>query len=330
VVLLTKNQHRWGFACGRVSVLEGRLMPLDFFVSLVALERPEDLLHRLQDTPLRESLIPGAATWEDWSTIVDTYVYRHVIEVRRNSPDPALTDLFLLAQDYLNLKRAVLNAGSYPFLSGVFSEERLAEVAGGNSALLPQDLRRALASLSTSSAGEGGAFLTDVVLDGAYLRHVMDLAAKLDVPHITACVDLMVLARAVVVAWRAIRAGQSVRFYQQHFLPLGKHTGVMTGLLASADPQAWGAMLPVALADPLVQAQQEYDEEQVIRFEQLAANAVTRMARHAKLQTMGPERVFGFLWGLLVEAYNFKLVIRGRLNRIDAEMLKRRLRECYV
>jgi len=45
---------------------------------------------------------------------------------------------------------------------------------------------------------------------------------------------------------------------------------------------------------------------------------------------MGPERVAGFLWGLWVEAFNMKLVISGKLNHIDSEALKIRVRETYV
>ena len=53
------------------------------------------------------------------------------------------------------------------------------------------------------------------------------------------------------------------------------------------------------------------------------------MARLTKLQTMGPN-VAGFLWGLWVEAFNMKLVISGKLNHIDSEALKIRVRETYV
>jgi len=53
-------------------------------------------------------------------------------------------------------------------------------------------------------------------------------------------------------------------------------------------------------------------------------------AKGAKLQTMGPERVAGYFVGLKAQVFNLKLVISGRFNGIDPEMLRRRLRDCYV
>ena len=61
-----------------------------------------------------------------------------------------------------------------------------------------------------------------------------------------------------------------------------------------------------------------------------AITLMTHLARAAKLQTTGPEHVVGFMWGLWVEAFNMKLVISGKLNRIDPEAIKRLLRDTYV
>lgn len=329
MVPLTKSQNKWGFVSGRVATLEGRLLPYDFFVSLVALERPEELLHRLQDTPLRESVVPGAAEWEDWTTIVDNYYYREAISLRGDSPNPSLVNIFLLNHDYLNLKRAILGGGDYSFCQSAFSQERLNEVSQANPSLLPDEVRAALGPV-LSGASERGGMVNDIILDGIYLRHGLSLGESLNTPLITEALQQMALRRAVVVLWRAARAGQSLKQYQQYFLPLDPFTGVLNDIIATPDPRAWGNIIPGVFSDLWQEAQQEADDEQVSRFEKLTTDSLTRMVQRAKLQTAGPERLFGFLWGLSVEVYNLKLVISGRLNRIDADVLKGRLRVCYV
>ena len=63
----------------------------------------------------------------------------------------------------------------------------------------------------------------------------------------------------------------------------------------------------------------------------LAADAwLMVFARQAKLVPFGPERVFGCLIGLDVEAYNLGLGASGRAFEIAPELLRRRLRMCYV
>ena len=328
---LTKQQHEWGFVCGRISALEGELMTYEFFLALASLERPEELFHRLQDTSLRDFILPGAASWEDWSTIIDTYVHNRVMSLRRDSPDPAIANIFSLAEDYLNLKRALMNQGSYPFLTSILSEEKLAAVAGGDSNLLPDILRPSVALLSTSVGGDAdNPFLVDIVLDGAYFRHYVALGASLNAPSITMWVNERALERALVVLWRAMRAGHPLKLYQQYFLPIGDYDGVIRDLMATSDPQAWGGLVPGAMGEFWRECQQYPEDEQIARFEALAANYLTELAKQAKLQTAGPERVAGYLWGLWVEAFNLKLVISGQLNRLEREILKSRVRGCYV
>lgn len=328
---LTKSQNKWGFACGRVSVLEGRLIPYEFFENLAGLEKVDDLFHRLQETSLREHMVPGAVSWEDWSTILDNYVHEQVVSLRRNCPNPGIADLFTLSEDYLNLKRAVQNRSGYPFNMNVFPEARLVEVASGTTNLLPDIIRPAVTSLSNVSGGDAESqMLVDIVLDGAYLRHYMALADELGVSMVRDWVKLRVLGRALVVLWRAARAGHSLKLYQQHFLPIGDFNGIITDLCSMADPRAWGSVIPGSLGDLWSQALEADEDEQVSLFEMLSANYLTAMSRRVKLQTAGPERVAGFLWGLWVEAFNLKLVISGKLNKLDAGLLKSRIRDTYV
>lgn len=329
MLALTKNRHQWGFACGRISALEGRLMGQDFFLSLAGLERTEDLFQRLQDTSLREHMTPGAVTWEDWSAIIDAYVHNLVLSLRRDSPRTAAADLFTLTDDYLNLKRAVQHRGAYPFLINIFSEDRLNEIAAGNFSLLPDVIRATVAQLAGGTETVNP-LVVDMTLDGAYLRHYLALGTDLEAPFIEYWVQERVLARAVVVLWRAARSGHPLKMYQQHFLPLGPFNGVLGEMIASGDPRGWGALIPGRLGDLYQEALEAPEEEQVVRFEHITSDYLTELARRVKMQTMGPERVAGFLWGLWVEAFNLKLVISGRLNKIDPDILKSRVRACYV
>ncbi len=330
MITLTTEQENWGFVSGQTSVLEGGLLPKDFFVSLASVEKLEDMLHRLQDTPLRDFITPGAS-WEEWNDIVDQHFCRQMREVRAGSPDGALAALFLLSGDYLNLKRAVLGLGSHPFEKNLFSEERLAAAAAGDFSLFPAETRQAMARLGGAAADEASVRAgIDLVLDGAYLRHMLALAAGLEVPLVSAYVSDFVLAKGVAALWRMSLAGAGFKTVEDLFLPVGDHTHTLRALAAAGDPKSWGALVPGRVGDLFRQAAEQTEEPPVQAFELLVANHLMEVARRGKLQTMGPERVAGYFVGLRAQVYNFKLVISGRFNGIDPEMLKRRLRECYV
>jgi len=170
---LSKGQHRWGFVCGQISVLEGRLMSYDFFMNLGGIEKSEDVLHRLQETSLREFMVPGAETWEDWSTIIDSYVHSQIDELKKASPSPEITDVFLLNEDYVNLKRAI-NGKNALFPKNVFSESRLNEIASGNSALFAEIIRPSISAIANPAGAQSeNPIITDIVLDGCYLRQYL-------------------------------------------------------------------------------------------------------------------------------------------------------------
>ena len=128
---------------------------------------------------------------------------------------------------------------------------------------------------------------------------MLALGDELGIPLIRSWLSDMTLARGAVALWRAARIGTNLRLYQQYFLPVGEHTAVLSEMIASGDPQNWGAIIPGEIGDLWQEAQQVEEDEQIMRFGVLMYNRLTGIARRGRLQTMGPERVFGYLWGLL-------------------------------
>lgn len=331
MLALTKNQNKWGFACGRVSALEGRLISQETFHILAGLKQVQDIFNRLQETALREHMTHGALTWEDWSTVIDNYVHATILSLKQCSPNGAVSDIYSLSDDYLNLKRAVQNRGSFPFGKSQFDENRLTEVAAGNPSLLPQIIRPAISQVVGGvGANESSQFVLDIILDGAFLRHYLHLAEKTEAPFIVYWAEQRVLGRALVALWRAARAGQALKSFPAHFLPLGEFNGLITEICSLPDPKSWAPLIPGRIGDLWLQAFEVVEDEQVSTFETLLCNYLTDLAQRTKLQTAGPERVAGYLWGLWVEAYNLKLLISGKLNDLDTDLLKKRIRNTYV
>jgi vacuolar-type H+-ATPase subunit C/Vma6 len=323
---LTTEQYGWGFASGRVSALEGKLLGRDFFQTLLAQARPEDVLRLLQDTPIGASLTPGAV-WDDCSALIDRHFYAQLQSLRGDSPEAAPADLFQLQADYLNLKRALLRQEGAP-LAGRFSPETLARVAAGDYAELPESLRARLSAIAEMDDAERRQLL-DAVLDGAYLEEFLATADALDVPLLREYAETFVLSRAIVALWRAQRTGQPVKRIRDRFLPVGRFTPLLEELMAAGDPLAWPGIVGGDLGLFLAEALEQPEDERIPRFDRLSAERLARIAGQGRYQAFGPERVFAYFAALATEAYNLKVVVCGRMSRIDADLLRQRLRETY-
>ncbi|OPY79219.1 MAG: V-type ATP synthase subunit C [Syntrophorhabdus sp. PtaU1.Bin153] len=321
------NYPDWGFICGRISVLEGKLLSRDFFQALVAMTHYDDILQHLQDSFLREYLVPGSP-WEDFTALADRSFYDLAVSLRRESPSPAPANLFLCQGDYLNLKNALSGLKDFPFLSGEISLEIIQAIADGKFADLPPVFREAVGAAGPE-ASKVDPDVSDMVVDGAYLRHLLLIAGEIDSPLIRACIHDRVLIKAVSVLWRALRQGCPLKPYRQYFLPLGEYSSVVDEMIDIGNPDGWPMVIGADVGDILGEVLQWPYNEQVSRFALLGVNHCIRLAADGRMQTAGPERVFAFLTGLHAETQNLKLAVSGRLNGIEPALLKERLREVY-
>jgi V/A-type H+-transporting ATPase subunit C len=328
VTPLTTAQHEWGFVCGRISVLEGRLLPDEFFQTLISHRGTDDVIRMLQDTALKESLHPGVA-WEDFGKLIDEHFHAQVVSLRENCPDPVVADMALLRNDYINVKRALLGETEAACPTGRYDAEGLRVAAGGDWNNLSQEVQDAIAPIETER-GKIDRLSIDLALDAAYLRELLRMAGSTDSPVIVEHTAFFVLVKAVIALLRTVRVGKSTEPCKNHFLPLGVHTEVLRDLFQSADPKSWPDLLPGELALLLREAIELPPIEQAPRFEQLAMNWLKEIAGRGTDQIAGPERVFSYLSALEAEAYNLKLVVSGRMSRVGSDLLRQRLRECHV
>lgn len=319
------NHPEWGFVCGRISVLEGRLLPKEFFLSLQAQQHLDDLLQHLQDTILHDYLVPGSP-WEDFSALTDRCFYDLTVSIRDESPSPVPADLFLSQGDYLNLKNALSGMDDFPFFPGEVPLEKIKAIAAGELIELPPVFRE-IAPGEGNDALEFDKTVADIVVDGAYLRHLLALGDTLDSALIRMSVGHRVLAYAVSVLWRALRHNRSLKLYRRYLLPLGDYSSVLTDLTNMGNIETWPSLIGGKVGDSLAETFHGEQGAQLSRFELLNANHVLTMVQDGRMQTAGPERVFAFLTMLHAEMQNLKLIVTGRLNKIDPGLLGERLRE---
>jgi V/A-type H+-transporting ATPase subunit C len=322
------NIPQWGFVSGRISVLEARFLSREFFLSIINQERIEDTVPHLQDTFLKDYLNPGFV-WEDFSALFDKYFYDVAVSLRGNCPSTIPVDIFLLQNDYLNLKSALTGNTTYAFPTGLFSQEKLLAVAHEDYAELPQSLRES-AGLTANEVYEVAPGILDIIIDGAYLRHLLFLAKEIESEMIRTYVRERVLAYIVIILWRAVNRGISLKRYQQYLVPIGDFTPIVSELAGMNNPETWPTAIGGVTGDFFAESFEFEEDDQISGFDSKVTNHLTKVAHNGRYQTAGPERVFSFLAGLNVEMQNLKLVVTGKLNRIDRNLLKERLKDCYV
>ncbi len=322
-----KNRTEWGFICGRISALEGKLLSRDFFRTILEMHHTDDIFQHFQGSFVEDYLDPGIP-WEDFSAVADQCFYDMAVSVRDDSPSPIPADLFLVKNDYLNIKSGLAGISGTPFPPGVIPHDRVEAIMDGDYSELPPSFgaKPTSAEIDLDDIEQS---ISDVFIDGAYMRHLYEISEKIDSPMIHDCIDIRILGHAITSLWRILRQDRDAsRLVDYMFVPEDENRAVLD-LADSKEPDKWPAIIGGEIGDLLARTLQASYDEQISTFELKITNFILHMVTQARQETSGPERVFAFLMALESEMQNLKLVVTGKLNRIDPDALDQRLRYIY-
>lgn len=318
-----KNRTEWGFVCGRISALEGQLLTKDFFRGILEMRHTDDIFQHFQGSLIEDYLDPGIP-WEDFSAVADECFYDMAVSIRNESPSPIPADLFLVKNDYLNIKSALAGISGTPFPPGVMPREKVEAIMDGYYSELPPSFS-AKPTDAEVDLDDIDPSVSDVFIDGAYMRHLYEISEKVDSPMIHDCIDIRILGYAITSLWRILRQDRDPRQLVEFLFAPEDDMRVIFDL-AESDPAEWPAIIGGEIGDLLARTMQASYDEQVSTFELKVINFILHMVTQARKETSGPERVFAFLSAVEAEMQNLKLVVTGKINRIDADALDQRLR----
>lgn len=327
-----RDPHQWCFVSGKVSALETTLLRGDFLQKFLYLEGREDLLSCIKDSPLRDCF-RGADDLSVFEDIINGRYLTLVHEIRRVSPSAAVCDFFLRHYDFMNLKNLLKEsiyglplAKRFPSAVGDDVWRRLWE--GDRKPSLPEVYGEAVNALKShmkdDAARAGGPGLVDNVLDGYLLHCLSTLAAELKSELIREYVRDYLRLKGILMFQR---------------VPAGRETTVLWflkedeffGRFLPGPPPHWRDALLEIVPERVVEKIVTGDKEGLLsRYEKHTGDYLTDKLEPALYATFGPERVFGYLAGLTTELFNLRLLIGGKVNKLNPQIIKDALRRAYV
>ena len=173
-------QKSYAYACARVSALSKRLLD-DTALKRMTEGSMGDALRILIDD--RYGNLPAAGAG-DGEKMIERELIAMREEIKSLSPEPAITDLFLLQSDVMNLKTLIkarlLDQKDVTWQAGGLYEREALEkaVSEQDYSLLPEDMVPELTALEKRLATSVEPQLISIALDRAYLRHALKTTEK--------------------------------------------------------------------------------------------------------------------------------------------------------
>ena len=328
--------ENWCFLTGRIAALEARLIRDDYMQRLVAVEGLDDVFLSISDTGYKDYFPIIEKLHEADSVISSAYVDR-VLEVARYSPTPEVAGMFLSGFEFWNfksyLKNKLADLQVEPSEHGSGTEDVWERVYDGLKTDLPDFWARA-AAIIRAEISEDSPGLTpqviDLVLDAEYLIQQVKTARAIGYPLIITWVEGLKTVKAAEIIWRAKADSYDNGLLRRLFLRDELDAPALREL-AGLTLEDWPDRLRTTFLEPIVEEVFSAPQrEQITAFARLSEDLLLDGARPAKNVAFGPDRVFGYLCGLRTEAYNLRLALAGKVNRISTELLQARVRRQYV
>ncbi len=328
-----RESIRYGFAVGRVRVLETRVFGLATYERLLDAPTFAEQLRILSDT-VYGSYLEGVETPAEVEIRLDEALedfYAFLGE--SNLPDPVVR-YFRVRHDFANLKAAlkaeILGVSLQEMLtpSGTIAAEEFMRSLQDLPDPLGAVAGEVLADRADEDRGEASTerdlLLVDTAVDRAMFSELTDLAAKSRSAFLRGMSTLMVdianvktLLRARVADMPAPRArsllfeGGSISV--KELARLYALSPVEAGIRLSAVPSLRGIPLE--------------ELEDMSRLDVLADNVVVSYLRMARVVPVGPEPVIAYVMAREAEVRAVRTLLLGRLAGLPSEDLRRRLRE---
>ncbi|MBS3761839.1 MAG: V-type ATPase subunit [Planctomycetes bacterium] len=325
------RRDQWTYASGRTAALESRMVDMNFFQNIIQMSDADNMVPRLSETLLGETLNRSDDLREADRAIDEAY-REFIVELQGVSPDPLVANLTLWRKDLRSLRNHIKRNYMDVSVSEVPSRWEPAQWDR-----LWQDLLTPLPPIfgeivercqDVAESAESPEMF-DAVFDSVSLKVLCDKARETDSEFITNWWQRYDTARGVEFLWRGRALGWDDE--AMNLLVRERQDTELFDELSVRELDEWPKLLPSSMEGLDVSGLSSGSGIEKIRsFAQSYDRWLMDYAREARYIAFGPERIFGGLLGLSAESYNMGLAVVGRANQVDPDRLSERMKALYV
>lgn len=326
-------QPSYAYACARLSALEKTLFGKET-IRRMAEGSLEDAMRLLLD--VKYGNLPDA-TSEDIERMIENVRRQTAETIRELSPNPALTDLFLLLTDAHNLKMLIkarlLGAGDVLFLEGgLYTREQLGAMVGDQTyAALPTAFARALDALEAKLRIHPDPQTVSVSVDYGYRAHCIEAAKREGEPFAVQYFSALCDFDNVITFLRMRAMGAQKEDLKDVLLPSAgiRIEALIDAYELSAESLTRALSGSVAKSAMLEGLSRMLTTGSISMLEKARDDYLLSLVNEHRHDVMTIFPVVGYFLARDREAKAVRLIVTVKRNGLDDGVIPERLRELY-
>jgi V/A-type H+-transporting ATPase subunit C len=271
----------------------------------------------------------------DYEQLSAKHVEKACKLVRDLSPDPDITDCFLLRYDIHNLKtllkaRCLHEEPEYLSDCGTLPLAKLTHAVTEHVYKeLPPVLSKTMAGLEKRLAGQPDAMEIDVALDHALYEMIFEKLARKKAPVVRRYFQAKLDMVNALMILRSIAMGKDAAFMQRILLTNGSHS-VDTWLKAAASPEKLPKLLDAYGKNVIAAIQAAVtDFKKLPALEKVLDDYLLSLFTPYRIASLSLEPLISYLLAVDREAAAVRLILAGKANGFPQEAIRERMRELY-
>ena len=334
----------YGYAMGRIKTIENKMLTKNQLDRMIDSRTVDDAMRILAEADYGYSG-GDAEAFRDYEKLLDDEYAKLINLIRDISPEPALVNVFLIKNDYHNVK--VLLKGE--FSKGKNEDGSIDETILSENGLIPLHLlkramlerkysdippimasgiERTIEAFNRTSDPQ----VIDITLDIALFTQMLSEAEALDNSFLTGLVRSYIDIANIGAFIRVKAMGKTWEFLRDALLYGGyiDHDVYYEAMQNSIDSftDALCATRYDSLCEEGIKSFQSTGSLTV--FERNADDYINSYIGKSKLMSAGIEIIIAYLVAKQSEIKNVRVIIVGKKNNIPGEIIRERLRETYV
>ena len=323
------RERIYPFAVASVRSMENKLLTKQKLMQMAEAKDATEALRMLQDSDYGKTQVRDAHEFE---AMIQANLEEAYQAVGKLIPNETFMDIFRFKNDYHNVKvlikeeiskvngkKYLIQGGSIPLevLQNNFRERNYME--------LPNiDEKAVTEAIEMYAKTKNGSYI-DTILDKACFRVMSDAANKLGIDYVAKYVQKLADVTNMKTLLRIRTLGRTEEELKENFVP-GGELSVDTLVRALRSDSAVAVLKETGYGHLC----SENMEQGFTVFEKACDDYLMDYIKDAKYKTLTAEPVAAYILAKETEAKCVRIIMTCKLQDIDAETIKERVREAYV
>lgn len=328
----------YGRSVVTVRVLEKRLLNKNRLERMIEAETPDEVLKLLGETEYSQSMT-DIKNSREYEKILKRETERVFSLIREMSNDSEIVDILSLKYDYHNLKVLLKGKVTEKDFSGLLMDAGIvkanklkAQFDAENYDDLPEEFSKAINEAEKDFNENKDSQRIDIIVDKYYYSHLLKIADKINVEILRDYVEGLIDFQNIITLLRVKKQNKDFKFLESVIHEGGKISKdkIVSSLNDSVEVIA-NKFRKEKIGNYLLKGAEVFNEKgRLSELEKISDNYLMALNRESKYTVFGPEPLFAYLIAKEREINAIRMIMVSKINNINSEKVRERLRDTYV